>query len=151
MLAAEVRRSLVSALLRLRAAPVDTLRRKYAMDREQRHARLARGHDDLGPSTKPPKSWKKVVTLQGHSGVVNSVVWSPDGNYIASGSMDGIIKVWSFETGACTQTLEGHSFYSGGVRSVAWSPDGSKVASGSGNNTVKVWSAETGARGTPIG
>jgi eukaryotic-like serine/threonine-protein kinase len=44
---------------------------------------------------------EQVMTLQGellmyrgHSGQVTSVTWSPDGQYIASGSEDGTVQVW---------------------------------------------------------
>jgi WD40 repeat protein len=39
---------------------------------------------------------KELATLKGHDGIVNSVSFSPDGKYLASGSNDGMIKLWSF-------------------------------------------------------
>ncbi|KAL8299114.1 hypothetical protein RB593_009143 [Gaeumannomyces tritici] len=81
-------------------------------------------------------------TLEGHSGWVRSVAFSPDGQRLASGSDDNTVKLWDAATGACLQTLEGHS---GWVRSVAFSPDGQRLASGSDDNTVKLWDAATGA------
>jgi WD40 repeat protein len=74
--------------------------------------------------------------LEGHSGSVNSVVFSPDGSRVASGSDDNTVRVWDVQTGQCQHTLEGHS---GRVNSVVFSPDGSRVASGSSDNTVRVW------------
>jgi WD40 repeat protein len=34
------------------------------------------------------------TTLEGHSGSVNSVFFSPDGQKLASGSNDNTIKIW---------------------------------------------------------
>ena len=61
-----------------------------------------------------------------------SVAWN--GDLLASGSVDGTIKIWNTETGACVKTLEGHSKE---VTSVAW--DGERLASGSFDQTVMIW------------
>ncbi|KAI2791708.1 Vegetative incompatibility protein HET-E-1 [Penicillium oxalicum] len=81
-------------------------------------------------------------TLEGHDSYVNSVVFSPDGSRVASGSSDNTIKIWDAHTGACLQTLEGHGDW---VNSVVFSPDSSHVASGSEDETIKIWDAHTGA------
>jgi WD40 repeat protein len=80
-------------------------------------------------------------TLKGHSFVVSSVAYSPDGQTLASGSWDRTIKLWDVNTGNLLQTLEGHSSF---VYSVAYSPDGQTVASGSGDTTIKLWNVKTG-------
>jgi WD40 repeat protein len=40
------------------------------------------------------KSGERIKTLEGHSYPVNSVSWSPDGKYLASGSGDGTVIIW---------------------------------------------------------
>ncbi|CAM1503447.1 Fc.00g082230.m01.CDS01 [Cosmosporella sp. VM-42] len=83
-----------------------------------------------------------LLTLEDHSGSVESVAFSADGQRLASGSHDRTIKVWDAASGACLQTLEGHS---GWVNSVAFSADSQRLASGSHDRTIKVWDAATGA------
>jgi WD40 repeat protein len=62
-------------------------------------------------------------TKRGHSGRVNSVAFSPDSKYIASGSRDRTIKIWEFnkrkKVGTTIRTLRGHLDE---VKSVAFSP-----------------------------
>jgi WD40 repeat protein len=80
-------------------------------------------------------------TLTGHSDEVFSVAYSPDGRYLASGSIDQTIKIWEVATGKELRTLTGHS---GGVFLVVYSPDGRYLASGSSDKTIKIWEVATG-------
>ncbi|NCS59334.1 MAG: protein kinase [Microcystis aeruginosa G11-04] len=80
-------------------------------------------------------------TLTGHSDCLDSVAYSPDGRYLASGSRDNTIKIWEVATGKELRTLTGHSEI---VFSVAYSPDGRYLASGSRDNTIKIWEVATG-------
>ena len=78
----------------------------------------------------------------GYTGWVNSVVFSPDSATLASGSQDGIIRLWDAGTGALIRTLIGHT---GWISRVAFSPDGNTIASGGwGDNTVGLWDVGTG-------
>ncbi|GKU12900.1 unnamed protein product, partial [Fusarium langsethiae] len=43
-------------------------------------------------------------TLKGHKNSVTSVVFSADGQRLASGSADNTVKIWDAATGACEQT-----------------------------------------------
>ena len=48
---------------------------------------------------KPQVRFSGLCTLTGHSNVVSSVAYSPDGKHIVSGSWDNTVKVWDSQTG----------------------------------------------------
>ena len=81
--------------------------------------------------------WPTVCNvLQGHSGWVESVCFSPDGKFIASGSSDETLRIWDAGTGKPVgEPLVGHS---GSVQSVCFSPDGKFIASGSDDKTLRI-------------
>jgi len=76
-----------------------------------------------------------------HSGTIDSVAYSPDGKYIASGSSDKTIKIWEAETGRLLRTSTGHA---DNICSLGYSPDGAYLASGSYDKTIRIWEVETG-------
>ena len=82
-----------------------------------------------------------LFTLSGHTNIVTSVAFSPDGTRIVTGSVDMTAKVWDARTGAALVELKGHM---GRVNSVAFSPDGTWIVTGSVDRTAKVWDARSG-------
>ncbi len=65
--------------------------------------------------------------FQGHSNMINSVAFNPQGNILASGSYDQTVKLWDVDTYQCVKTWQG---YSNQTLSVTFSPDGKNLVSG---------------------
>ena len=84
---------------------------------------------------------QSLKTLVGHTNVVHSVAFNPDGQTLASGSFDQTLRLWDVNTGQCLKTLAGHSKV---IWAVAFSPDGKTLASGSTDQTAHLWDARTG-------
>src|SRR5690349_5654935 len=74
--------------------------------------------------------------LKGHTALVYSVAFSPDGKVLATGSYDNTVKLWDFKARKELLTLKGHT---APVYSVAWSPDGKTLASASQDKTIRLW------------
>lgn len=82
-----------------------------------------------------------VNELLGHQRTVNSVLFSPDGQTLASAANDGTVRLWNVSDGTSLRTLEGHN---GGVTSLAFDPTGQILVSGSYDFTAKVWQTDDG-------
>ncbi len=83
----------------------------------------------------------RLRTLEGHTSVVASVSFSPNGEQLASGSYDQTIRLWNVARGELLKTLEGHT---GPVVSVSFSPNGKQLASGSDDKTIRLWNIVRG-------
>eukprot|EP00667_Euglena_gracilis_P024912 EG_transcript_28933 len=71
---------------------------------------------------------------------VNAVAFSPDGNSVATGSDDAVVRIWSLD-GHMVRDLRGHEK---AVTSLAYSPDNRLLASGSRDQMVRTWDVERG-------
>jgi len=77
----------------------------------------------------------------GHSSIVSSVAFAPDGKVLASGGFDDVIKLWDVGSGRELRTLSAHQAR---VLSVAFSPDGKVLASGGADGAIRLWDGATG-------
>jgi WD40 repeat protein len=81
--------------------------------------------------------------LKGHTSVVNSLAFSSDSRYLASGSGDFTVRIWKIATQKMLHTLNGHSDV---VYALAYLPDNRKLVSGAYDNTLILWDTKTGKR-----
>lgn len=97
---------------------------------------------------------QRVRSLKGHSQWVTDLVISPNGQTLASGSLDGTINLWNLATGELQGTLPAEQ-----VSVLAFSPDGTTLASGSRFvravgakvfHPIQLWDVATGQRLTTI-
>ena len=79
---------------------------------------------------------KEIDLFTGHTNLVESVSFSPDGKIIASGSSDDTIRLWDAATGKHLKAFEGHT---NAVECVSFSPDSMTLTSGSRDGTILLW------------
>jgi WD40 repeat protein len=78
--------------------------------------------------------------LIGHTGFINSLVFSPDGKLLASCGRGPDLKLWDTKTWKLVADLETHENH---VTAVVFSPDGKTLYSSSLDGTVKLWEVAT--------
>ena len=78
---------------------------------ELSNGKIASGSEDRTIKIWDPNTGKSLHTLEGHTGVDDSIIELSDGK-IASCSMDNTIKIWDTNTWECLRTLEGHTRFS---------------------------------------
>jgi WD40 repeat protein/serine/threonine protein kinase len=82
-----------------------------------------------------------------HPAAVTRLAFSPDGQLIVSGTLNGVVKIWHARTGAERHTLPRHDQV---IQALAFSPDGQLLAtSGEGlpdhqEQMVRIWNPSTG-------
>ena len=87
-------------------------------------------------------------TLVGHTGAVNAITFSADGQTLASGSSDKTVRLWDTSTGQPLPTMISNF---SGVTSVSFNPLHKVLASGNAYNPVKLWNIDTGQEVVPVG
>jgi WD40 repeat protein len=115
------------------------------------------GEMQKGPNSEPydctlrlwdADSGNEIRRFEGHTGPIDRVAFSPDGNLVISGSRsiqtrpgivtptDNSIRIWDLATGDELYRLQGHT---SAVKGVAMTPDGRQMISCSLDDSACVW------------
>ena len=156
--------SVTLLMLTLLTQPISVLGQSGDSKRQDRGIQLPKTSTANPDRDQFPSDLKPELVIQSsHTKPINAILFSPDGNWLASGANDDTIKIWDISTGHVLRTLYGHS---SNVNALAISPDGKLLASGSGDmtterdiptfkrggivggardNTIRIWDVQTGS------
>lgn len=87
--------------------------------------------------TRPPGETGNLVTLVSQG--ARAIAYSFDGNYLAAGNANGVVRVWRTNTWQLASTMTDP--HSKGVSSVAFNPASSLLAVGDANGHVYLWAS----------
>ncbi len=94
------------------------------------------------PATSPISALEQILNriqeknkLIGHQDAVNSVSFSADGQWIATASSDGTVRLWDSQ-GQQKTVLTGHE---GNIYGVAFSPNSQTLATAAQDDTARIW------------
>ncbi|CAN6658192.1 protein Hir1p [Trichomonascus vanleenenianus] len=109
---------------------------------------------DNGKVTGP----KQLCSMSNHNGAVTVVRFSPNGNYLASGSDDRVVLIWERDDTRVPRKEFGHQGeadseawvarkrligHDNDVQDLAWSPDGSILVTVGLDSSIIIWSGTT--------
>jgi WD40 repeat protein len=77
---------------------------------------------------------------QDHTNAIMDTVYSPDGRFIATVSLDKRLVIWDAAQCQATTTIELETV----VSYLVYSPDGNFLASGDANGVIRIWDTHTG-------
>jgi WD40 repeat protein len=100
--------------------------------------------DSTSKESAPMPAWKM---FKGHSNFVTTAIFSPDGQQVISGSCDGTICIWGFESGQVVTTLRASDSelpdqHPNKFWSTTLSPTGDRIAAGTTDGQIYIWNRE---------
>lgn len=86
--------------------------------------------------------WKigeRPQALRGHAGWISALTFDPEGTRIATGSIDGTVRLWDTVGGQSLAVLRGHSAR---ITDVDFAQDGRLLVSSADDGRIRVWEIE---------
>lgn len=106
-----------------------------------RTAPVAPAKVDMPPAPVVRTAEKMAWNIESFKHRISTVIFSPDGKYVLSGSWDHAIRLWDAASGQKIKTFAGHT---GRINALAFSADGRRILSAARDNLVKIWDVATG-------
>jgi WD40 repeat protein len=107
-----------------------------------RDGRLASGGVEAGVRLWGTDVNRPFRTLE-HAGSVECLAFSPNGRWLAAGSSDNQVRVWSYPAGKLLHELVTLGSPPA-VTALAWTPDSTLLEAGRANHTVQLWAVKAG-------
>lgn len=90
------------------------------------------------------KAGAMTMELTKPASYVFSSIYSRDGRYALSGSLDNKVTIWDLDSGSQARIIETEAGEAPGISALAMSPDGNYLITGArGGGTVKLWNTGT--------
>lgn len=102
---------------------------------------MAVGYSDATIRVFDSNSFELLQEINGHSNTVMALAYSPNGEFLLSGGLDAVLKIWKVYKGfAPVQTINAHWLH---INAIQYSPAGQYFATASMDKTLKIWDANT--------
>ena len=93
------------------------------------------------------KTGEIATLLKGHSNVVLTLSFSPQGRHLLSGSADGTARIWDYRTGKTIHILRSSAKgISDFIYAAAFSPNGKNVVTGHSDGSLVLWDMASGSK-----
>jgi small GTP-binding protein len=88
-----------------------------------------------------PIGVKLLRRFEGNQRIVRSLAFNPQGDTLATGSVDGVVKLWESYRGKLLRRLDGHYQT---INSLTFDSRGDTLATGSFDGKIKLWEVQSG-------
>jgi len=88
------------------------------------------------------KSGREIRAIADNTKTISDLKYNPNGKLIASGSNEGLIKIWESSTGQCNLQFMAHSY---GISELLFTQGGSTLWTSSIDATARLWDTDSGA------
>ena len=79
------------------------------------------------------------MSLKAHESPIIVMAIDQTSSLVATGSADGIIKIWDIEGGFCTHNFHGHGGVISALKFYKQGQNNWKLVSGSGDCNIRIW------------